>query len=55
MELRVDNIGFCYAWRKGHSRDLYIYTLTKAIRDIARMTEIQVEVTHVLEELMSGT
>ena len=54
VELRVDNIGFCYAWRKGHSRDLYIYTLTKAIRDIARMTEIQVEVTHVLRRTDVG-
>ena len=54
VELRVDNIGFCYAWRKGHSRDLYIYTLTKAIRDIAKMTEIQVEVTHVLRRTDVG-
>ena len=54
VELRVDNIGFCYAWRKGHSRDLYIYTLTKAIRDIALMTEIQVEVTHVLRRTDVG-
>ena len=50
----MDNIGFCYAWRKGHSRDLYIYTLTKAIRDIAKMTEIQVEVTHVLRRTDVG-
>ena len=48
VELRVDNIGFCYAWRKGHSRDLYIYTLTKAMKDIARMIEVHIEVTHVL-------
>ena len=54
VELRVDNIGFCYAWKKGHSRDLYIYTLTKAMRDIARMTEIQIEVTHVLRRSVVG-
>ena len=45
--LRVDNIGFCYAWRKQHSRDLYIYTLTKAMRDIEQMLEVRIEVCHV--------
>ena len=45
--IRVDNIGFCYAWRKQHSRDLYIYTLTKAMRDIEQMLEIKIEVYHV--------
>ena len=52
--LRVDNIGFCYAWMKGHSKDLYIYTLTKAMRDIARMAEVQVEVCHVLRRSEIG-
>ena len=39
----MDNIGFCYAWRKQHSRDLNIYTRTKAMRDIEQMMEIKIE------------
>ena len=54
VELRDANIGFCYAWRNGHSRDLYIYTLTKAISEIAGMTEVHVEVTHVLRRTDVG-
>ena len=45
--LRLDNIGFCYAWRKQHSRDLYSYTLTKAMCDIDHMRGIRIEVCHV--------
>ena len=45
--MRVDNIGFCYAFRKGHSRDLYIYTLVKAIAYIAQQLEIRVHIVHV--------
>ena len=41
--LRVDNIGFCYAWRNGLSKDLYIYNITKAVLDIARMVEVRLE------------
>ena len=52
--LRVDNIGFCYAWRNGHSQDLYIYTITKAMIDIARMAEVRVEVDHVLRRSEVG-
>ena len=52
--LRVDNIGFCYAWRNGHGQDLYIYTITKAMIDIARMAEVRVEVDHVLRRSEVG-
>ena len=55
VELRDTNIGFCYAGRDGHSRDRYIYTLTKAISEIAGMTEVHVEVTHVLRRTDVGT
>ena len=52
--LRVDNIGFCYAWRNGHSKDLYIYNIVKAMIDIARMAEVRVEVEHVLRRSEVG-
>ena len=39
----MDNIGFCYAWRNGLSKDLYIYNITKAVLDIARMVEVRLE------------
>ena len=52
--LRVDNNGFCYAWRNGHGQDLYIYTITKAMIDIARMAEVRVEVDHVLRRSEVG-
>ena len=45
--LRVDNIGFCYAFRKGHSRDLFIYTLVKAIVYISQQLEFRVHIVHV--------
>ena len=52
--LRVDNIGFCCPWRNGHGQDLYIYTITKAMIDIARMKEVRVEVDHVLRRSEVG-
>ena len=52
--LRVDNIGFCCPWRIGHGQDLYIYTITKAMMDIARMAEVRVEVDHVLRRSEVG-
>ena len=52
--LRVDNIGFCYAFRKGHSRDLYIYTLVKAMAYISQQLEFQVHVVHVPRRTQLG-
>ena len=54
LVLRVDNIGFCYAFRKGHSRDLYIYTLVKAMAYIAQQLEFRVHVVHVPRRTQLG-
>ena len=54
MILRVDNIGFCYAFAKGHSKDLYIYTLVKALGYISQQLEFIVHVVHVLRRTDVG-
>lgn len=45
--LRVDNIGFVYAFNKGHSRDLHIYTLVRAMKYVSEHLEFKLHVIHV--------
>ena len=41
-----DNLGFVYAFRKGHSKDIHIYTLAKAVHDIGLGLGAQVRIFH---------
>ena len=54
VTLRVDNTGFCYAYKKGHSRDLYVYTLVKALRYVAESLELNLHVLHVMRRTDDG-
>ena len=52
--LRVDNTGFVYAFKKGHSRDLFVYTIVKAMRYIADQLEFKIHVIHVSRRTSEG-
>ena len=54
VTLRVDNTGFCYAYKKGHSRDLFVFTLVKALRYVAESLELNLHVVHVMRRTDDG-
>ena len=52
--LRVDNTGFCFAYKKGHSRDLFVYTIVKAMSYVAESLELNLHVEHVMRRTNAG-
>ena len=52
--LRIDNLGFVYAFKKGHSKDLHIYTLVKAMKYVADQLEFVMHVVHVSRRTSVG-
>ena len=52
--LCVDNTGFCYAYKKGHSRVLFVYTVVKAMRYVAECLELNLHVEHVMRRTDEG-
>ena len=44
VRLFVDNAGSVWAFRKGHSKDLYTYTVVKAIYSVARALNVDLEI-----------
>ena len=46
VTLMCDNLGFVFAWKTGHSRDLSIYTMSKLVNDVAAGLGAQVMIVH---------
>ena len=44
--LVTDNVAFTYAWKAGHSRDPYTYTVCKAIETVSRALNARLEIRH---------
>ena len=54
MTPRVDNAGFVYAYKKGHSIDVFVYTIVKAMRYVAECLELNLRVEHVMRRTDDG-